>query len=101
MTPSQLLKEESSWTRGCVARNRNGTPVSPIGRDAVSWCLIGALEKCDGSCEAFESLRAVIGKYFPARSKVSNSDCPSISLFNDSHLTTHAEVRALLRETGL
>ena len=41
----QLFKDESRWTKGCLARNVYGKQVaSPPSSDASSYCLLGGLQ---------------------------------------------------------
>lgn len=37
------------WTRGALARNAAGAPVSPHDPSAVCWCVLGALDAALGS----------------------------------------------------
>ena len=39
-----LLARESRWTQKALARDEAGQPVQACSDDAVSWCLLGALE---------------------------------------------------------
>jgi len=48
----ELLSDCSKWTRGCYARNRNGTPCPVSDRHACQWCAMGAIIKCYGADNA-------------------------------------------------
>ena len=42
----ELLDSAARWTRGALARDAEGVSVSPFSSIAVSWSLIGALQRC-------------------------------------------------------
>lgn len=39
------LSKKGAWTKGVLARNKNGTSADPCDASAVSWCILGAIEK--------------------------------------------------------
>lgn len=84
-----LLKARSRWTQGVYAQNRAGNSVNPGSVDAVSFCLRGAVDrlypKQVDSDEAATKIKAAIRELFPQRS-------PTLIGFNDSRVTTHADV---------
>jgi hypothetical protein len=43
----ELLSDPEKWTQKALARDKNGEPVSPLSSAAVSWCVLGALFKCE------------------------------------------------------
>jgi len=46
MKVRDLLIDASKWTTKTSARNAEGEACSPISKDAVCWCLSGAMLKC-------------------------------------------------------
>lgn len=40
-----LLQDPSKWTTGSLARNEGGRATLPLARNAVRWCVMGALVK--------------------------------------------------------
>ena len=46
MTLTELFRDESKWAQGNYAYARNGKVVDPCSRNAICWCLIGAMHKC-------------------------------------------------------
>jgi hypothetical protein len=44
---SELLSDPKNWTQRALARDKNGEAVSPFSPDAVAWCVLGALFKCE------------------------------------------------------
>ena len=47
---------ERGWTKGALAGDAEGTPVSPTSPLAVSWCLLGAMVVEDISQRCIEAL---------------------------------------------
>lgn len=42
----ELLDSPEKWTTKTCARDKNGKQVSSNDSSAVSWCLLGAVDKC-------------------------------------------------------
>jgi len=42
----ELLTDESKWTKRFYAVDSNGEPLPPRSENAVSWCILGAINKC-------------------------------------------------------
>lgn len=91
MKPSELLADPSKWTQGVMARDAQGNEVSPQDENAICFCLLGALEKCNYEHKQHLLYRVLRVEY----------DEYSIVSFNDSPRRTHEEVLNLLREVGL
>jgi hypothetical protein len=49
---ARRILEENLWTKGTLVRNRRGKFVSPLSKEAVSFCLFGAVRATDGDSEA-------------------------------------------------
>ncbi len=45
----ELLTDESKWTQGASARNKDLSSISPFSKDAKCFCLSGAGYACYGS----------------------------------------------------
>lgn len=41
-----LLRDPSRWTQRAPARDAKGRPCYGASREAVCWCLVGAVSKC-------------------------------------------------------
>ena len=60
-----LIAVQETWTRGVLARNAQGMPVSPFAPDAVRFCAIGALRNAafqimqGNECAAMQLARAI------------------------------------------
>lgn len=44
----ELLEKPESWTQGVSARDKNGKYTATSSKDAVCWCLAGAIMRCYG-----------------------------------------------------
>jgi hypothetical protein len=42
----ELLSDESKWTKGEYARDKDGKPCHSRSQEAVKWCVLGAVNKC-------------------------------------------------------
>lgn len=42
----ELLRDPAHWTKGSFARNAEGTNVGVRAPEAVSWCMLGAIDHC-------------------------------------------------------
>ena len=91
-----LLSDETRWCRGTFARNKDGYPVASDHADAVSWCLVGAVNKCYGVSSI--SSGAAIGKLMDLSYRRSAS---GISSFNDAAGRTHAQILEVVKEAGV
>lgn len=85
-----LLEVEGQWCQGNEAVSAKGNDVSPMGRAAISWCLIGACDKY-GADPSY------------ARDVLTHRNCKdswSISLWNDDKRRTQKQVVKLARDTA-
>jgi hypothetical protein len=86
------------WTKDACARTAAGTPVLSAHKDAVCWCLLGAIGVSTCSSGNFNEAVFALERALPA-------DCwQSISLFNDAEERTIEQVlelvdRAIAMET--
>lgn len=79
---------EKGWIKGAYARDGGGERVSPYSDSAVSFCLVGAMER---SCETPSQLKNLY------RTLGDHGMC-SLTFFNDRPETTKADVLSLLDE---
>jgi len=60
-----LIVVQETWTRGTLARDAQGAPISPFAPDAVRFCAIGALRSAafqimqGNECAAMQLARAI------------------------------------------
>jgi hypothetical protein len=100
MTPQELLAavadhfeaHPEAWTQGAFARDAAGDDlIRPVDRDAVCWCVSGALYKFAMGSE--ETRRAAWGRLHTAVGTM-------VTVFNDAPDRTVADVVAKLREAA-
>jgi hypothetical protein len=49
MKIKELIDSEDKLSRGAFARDKRGNPVGSLDKEAVCWCLYGAMRKCYGT----------------------------------------------------
>lgn len=42
----ELFADKSKWTRGAMARDKDGNRATPTSRCSTCWCMLGAIYKC-------------------------------------------------------
>jgi len=87
---ADLIEPEGAWTQREDARSKNGRYVEPLSRDAVSFCMWGAIERAAGLTSPMVALN-VVGGLVPLG---------LIAGFNDAPERTQPEVVAKLREAA-
>ena len=55
----ELIGVRERWCFGAMARTKRGYPVSPRAPSAVSWCAMGALERCASKRSDAQKLQAL------------------------------------------
>ena len=85
----KLLSDPNKWCQGAFARDKNSDHVESCSEFAVSWCLLGAINKEVGTSDDFSIYGSSAAKYL--REKTGIRD---IVLFNDH--ATHKQVLDLL-----
>lgn len=91
-TVAGLLGDPSRWCKGENALDKNGRIVNPDNKDAVKFCLSGAIFRVYGSYdapEAGEVMTVIAQKY---RKKYSY-----MYEWNDSRRRTHEEVLSVVK----
>jgi len=83
-----LLSDPARWTQGEMARNMFGAPTDPAGPNATCWCLMGAIQR-----ETNDDPFLAGSVYQILRTQLQGQ---SVSDFNDSRATTHADIMAVL-----
>jgi len=85
-----LLSDESKWTKDAWARDANGDRCQPNSKNAVCWCLVGALTKIakDRSDTVLHTIfKLTTGRRFGLNAVVR---------WNDAKKRTFADVKALI-----
>lgn len=110
-----VLAEEENWQKGAMATIRKPMPgESPLSllvwrflEEAKCFCLLGAFRRvyCRDPNYSIKlhRLAEAIRNLFPARvqSVVTDNQSQVVIVFNDHPDTTHADVLAVIEESGL
>lgn len=82
---------ERGWTQGALARDASGNECPPGSKDAVCWCLEGAIEAAAGRADRWVAFDAFIEHGYYGYTEDAPHD------WNDAEERTQAEVVASLR----
>ena len=99
MKISELLSSPEKWTQRSYARDALGGTVQTRSKDAVCWCLVGALLKCYSGDAAFGDVNASLEAAI--RRRQTKGTIPTLASWNDLEGRTFAEVRAIVEEAGV
>ena len=94
MKVRDLLTDETKWTKGAFARDKEGKVIGSGSPLACCWCLSGAAFHCVGD-DSDESAYAILARI---RERVGHA---SVAAWNDDPKRTFAEVRALVEELDI
>ena len=89
---ADLIEPEGAWTQGVWARNDAGIPTSIYGRDAICFCMRGALVRT-ANAPLTSDLPGVQGA-------LGFKTASAMARWNDRENRTQAEVVAKLREAA-
>lgn len=92
MKVKDLLIDESKWTKYSRARGPQNNPVLLNSQSAVSFCLVGAIEKCHPRPDEFD---AVIHRV------IAEIHQDSVVDWNDDPATRFADVRNLVEKLDI
>jgi hypothetical protein len=96
MKVQQLLKQEEDWCKGTLARDTDGFSVGLFDKEAVKFCLLGALLLCYNRYEFDMRIR---GKVSTVVNRLYKEI--SLSIFNDDPYTTFAMIRKVIEEADV
>jgi len=92
---ADLIEPEGAWTRGAAARDGSYDPTSFDNREAICWCMMGAISKVAGGVRPMSDIAG------QARDQLRKAiDTPWITDFNDNEDRTQPEVVAALRRAA-
>lgn len=89
MKIKELLAKPENWTKGNFAKDKLGFVVPVNSKEAVCWCLAGAINKC------------YLNNDFNILTLLNNNDIYHIPSWNDAPERTHAEVLALVERLDI
>jgi hypothetical protein len=90
MRISEVLSDESKWTKGAFARDTEGKEVPAEDEKAVRWCLVGAAIKCRKDYKLFR--HPILTDWWEWKPGF------SIVRFNDADTTTFKDIRRVVAE---
>lgn len=90
MKIQELLTDESKWTKSHEARDSYGQPVDECSKEAVQWCLLGAIIKCYNVDR--------IGICNKVRIRL---DSFMLTSWNDAQNRTFNDIRSLIKELDI
>ena len=89
----ELLSDRKRWCQGDLALSKSGKPIEVKSPHAVSWCLIGGIEKVYGISNMImiqEKLYEVIG-----------DNNYGLVTYNDRSNCTIADIRKLVKKASV
>jgi len=90
---ADLIEPEGKWTQGESARTADGQVVFAPHKDAVCWCLYGAIAQVGGANCDFNSTTYLASRFIEKGEE-------TLAAWNDAPERTQAEVVAKLREAA-
>lgn len=92
MKVHELLSSPDKWTKGAYARNDAGYAVPATDPEAVSFCLLGAIQRCylDRSDVKARLFEACYTSFYMGPIN-----------YNDAKTTTHADVIRLVKDLDI
>jgi hypothetical protein len=100
MKISEVLTDESKWTKGHYAINTDGDVISAMAPEAVQYCFIGAIRKAAGDdweakIKQAHTIATSLGYIHPD----SHEPFGSLICFNDNPDTTWDQVKKIIELT--
>lgn len=90
MKIKELFSYKSRWCQHSYAKNAKGDPCLPKDKDAVSWCLVGAVYECYSKNEDFDRIFRLFHSHW---------GMVSASTFNDE--SSFEEVKAFVEKLDI
>lgn len=87
----KLIENPAHWAKGEFARDADGNAVAIHDASAVCFCAVGAIRHAAGRFANTKEVRDALARaiYFISKE---NDRTRWISVFNDSELTSHADI---------
>lgn len=90
MKAYELLSDASKWTQGTYARDKSGLSINEYSRDAVCWCIRGAVKVCYCNNVRYEKYMQI------AHAIILDGTWKDMVVWQDAPERTFEEVRELL-----
>lgn len=103
MKIKELYSDPSKWAKYHLAQNKNGGTISPSDKDAVRFCLIGALIRCYRDKKYFwEKESPYETAFYKLKYEIeSHPNKFGISDYNDSVGTTFEDIKKLVEKLDI
>lgn len=98
MKLQKLFSNSKRWTKGAEARSKTGRSVDPKSRQAVCWCLSGAITKCYSNWSERIRVFAKVASFMRAGVMYAPY---FIANFNDRPQTTIAQIRKIVKRANV
>jgi hypothetical protein len=97
MTLQELFSDESKWTKGASARDAYGNPCRWTSKQAVCFCLYGAIAKAyaDDKEHNFKEITDKLRVY------VFKQTGQPLSVFNDDFNTSFQDIRRVIEAVNV
>lgn len=96
-TLQELFSDKKRWIKGDFARDKNGKGLPSKDKNAVCWCLLGAVNKVyrefPHKHNILSKLNNSINKLYP--------NFYSIEKFNDNFGTTIEDIRKVVKDANV
>jgi hypothetical protein len=100
MKAIDILRDQSCWTQGAMARNRRGDPTGAEYVSAVAWCIMGALIRAYGMEKGLDK-EVAVRRAIRSICKSFDATYGSVESWNDDPCRTFDEVRQVLEKANV
>jgi hypothetical protein len=87
----KLLDSKERWTKGCFAKDKQGVPVRSKSKKAYYFCLLGAINHCEGNV-SYNNQAAAIKEYDKTYIALNEACGQPPMVFNDAPRRTHKQI---------
>jgi hypothetical protein len=92
----QLLNHPDNWTKNTFARDKDQRACFVLASQACSWCLYGALRRCNYDDYSTPAEKAEQDVVFHRAANLLNEEVGDYMEFNDAKEITHENILQLL-----
>lgn len=94
----ELLSSPDKWTKGCLARDKEGNRLFSTDPNAVCWCFLGAMQMCYRGLSKRIDVMCKVSDRIGELSPNKEQGFDSIHKWNDSPERTYEDVIKLAKE---
>lgn len=104
MKVRELFSSREKWTKGALARDKDGKPISSRSDSITAFCLLGAIGHCYSFEETILILQRIVTELYPPDFITLHPRTPilpsalarTVSIWNDNSQTSFDMVKALV-----